>query len=62
MILIALKAYAYRVHDPKWSFAPVSGAGAARMGGRANRAGVNALYLSLEPETALAEYRRSGAL
>jgi len=62
MILIALKAYAYRVHDPKWSFAPVSGAGAARMGGRANRPGINALYLSLELETALAEYRHLDTL
>lgn len=62
MILTALAAYAYRVHDPKWSFAPVSGAGAARCGGRANRPGINALYLSLELETALAEYRQLDAL
>ncbi|MPQ55234.1 RES family NAD+ phosphorylase [Duganella sp. FT27W] len=62
MRLIALACNAFRVHDPKWSFAPVSGAGAARFGGRANRPGINALYLSLELETALAEYRQLDAL
>ena len=62
MILTSLASKAFRIHDPKWSFAPVSGAGAARYGGRVNRKGVNALYLSLELETALAEYRRVDAL
>jgi RES domain-containing protein len=58
MMLVALHALAYRVHVPKWAFAPTSGAGAARNGGRANRPGVNALYLSLDLETALTEYRQ----
>jgi RES domain-containing protein len=58
MIVTALDAVAYRVHDPQWSFAPISGAGAGLHGGRANRPGINALYLSLELETALAEYRQ----
>lgn len=62
MILTAIVSKAFRVHDPKWSFAPVSGAGAARYGGRANRQGVKALYLSLELETALAEYQRLDTL
>lgn len=62
MKLVALACNAFRVHDPKWSFAPVSGAGAARFGGRANRPGVDALYLSLELETALMEYRQLDAL
>ena len=62
MILTTLDAVAYRVHNPKWAFAPVSGAGAAKHGGRANRPGINALYLSLELETALAEYRQLDAL
>lgn len=62
MILTSFVSNAFRVHDPKWAFAPVSGAGAARYGGRANRKGVNALYLSLELETALAEYKRLDAL
>ncbi len=57
MILTALSAVAYRMHDPKWAFAPTSGAGAGKHGGRANRPGVDALYLSLELETALAEYK-----
>lgn len=63
MIVVArLDAVAYRVHDPKWAFAPTSGAGAGKHGGRANRPGVNALYLSLELETALVEYRHLDAL
>ncbi|WP_229205839.1 RES family NAD+ phosphorylase [Duganella sp. Leaf126] len=60
--MVALACHAFRVHDPKWAFAPTSGAGAARHGGRANRPGINALYLSLELETALAEYRQLDAL
>ncbi len=62
MILTALNAVAYRVHDPKWAFSPTSGAGAGMYGGRANRPGGNALYLSLELETALAEYKQLDAL
>lgn len=37
---------AYRMHTPKWATAPTSGAGAASGGGRANRPGVQALYLA----------------
>lgn len=62
MILTPLNAVVFRVHQPKWSFAPTSGAGAGAHGGRANRPGVNALYLSLELETALAEYQQLDAL
>jgi RES domain-containing protein len=62
MILTSLNAVVYRVHQPKWAFAPTSGAGAGTYGGRANRPGVNALYLSLELETALAEYQQLDAL
>jgi RES domain-containing protein len=46
---------AYRAHDPRWSFDPVSGKGAAISGGRFNVKGQEALYLSLLPVTALAE-------
>ena len=46
---------AYRAHDPRWSFTPLSGAGAALYGGRFNPKGVPALYLSLDPITALKE-------
>lgn len=45
----------YRAHDPKWSFKPISGAGAAVHGGRFNPKGVEALYLSLTIMTAIRE-------
>lgn len=62
MKLVQLDAIVYRVHTPRWAHAPLSGAGAARAGGRANRPGIPALYLSLELETALAEYRQLSPL
>lgn len=46
---------AYRAHDPRWSYAPISGKGAGVSGGRFNIKGQEALYLALEPITALAE-------
>lgn len=52
----------YRAHNPVWSRAPLSGAGAARFGGRFNRVGRPALYMSLAPETALREANQVGAL
>lgn len=45
----------YRVHDPRWSFKPLSGYGAAVHGGRFNPKGVPALYLSLDLVTAVRE-------
>jgi RES domain-containing protein len=54
--------YYYRYLTPKWAYLPLSGAGAASGGGRFNRPGVEALYLSAEPETALAEYRQGSSL
>jgi RES domain-containing protein len=45
----------YRFHDPRWSFAPTSGGGAAIHGGRFNPKGVEALYLALTIETAFVE-------
>ena len=62
MIFSSLQTIVYRVHQPKWSFAPTSGAGAGTHGGRANRPGVNALYLSEKLETALAEYQQLSPL
>ncbi|KFF50676.1 hypothetical protein GY26_00765 [Gammaproteobacteria bacterium MFB021] len=53
---------AYRVHDPKWAFMPTSGDGAGDHGGRLNRVGVPALYLSLDEATAVAEYKQLSAL
>jgi RES domain-containing protein len=45
----------YRGHDPKWSFTPLSGDGAAARGGRFNRPGEPALYLALDLMTAVNE-------
>jgi RES domain-containing protein len=45
----------YRAHDPRWSFKPLSGDGAAVHGGRFNPKGTPALYLSLDPMTAIKE-------
>lgn len=58
----SLECPAYRVHVPRWAWAPTSGAGAAEYGGRLNRPGVPALYLALETTTALEEYRQLSAL
>jgi RES domain-containing protein len=49
----------FRAHNPRWSFAPLSGAGAARYGGRFNRPGAPALYTSLRQETAWAEAQQA---
>ncbi|MES2538604.1 MAG: RES family NAD+ phosphorylase [Pseudomonadota bacterium] len=62
MIVTAIDTVAYRVHDPRWAFDPTSGAGAGKYGGRANRLGINAIYLSMELETALNEYKQLDAL
>lgn len=58
MIFTDLKdIVAYRMHLPKWAVAPMSGAGAALYGGRLNRPGTEALYLSLDAQTAINEYQ-----
>lgn len=63
MILTALQTLrAYRMHTPKWAIQPASGAGAAKHGGRLNRIGTEALYLALDVETAVAEYRQRSML
>lgn len=48
----------YRVIVPAYAHLPYSGMGAARRGGRFNRPGQEALYLSIDEPTALAEYRQ----
>ena len=53
---------AYRMHVPRWAGSPLSGEGAAIHGGRANRPGIGALYLSLEIETAAREYQQLSPL
>jgi RES domain-containing protein len=63
MIVTALGPLAaYRMHMPKWAAMPASGAGAAAYGGRANRPGTPALYLALEPTTAIREYQQASTL
>jgi RES domain-containing protein len=49
----------FRAHTPQWASRPTSGAGAAARGGRFNREGVKALYLSLDELTALREYQQT---
>lgn len=48
-------AICYRAHDPRWSFKPTSGDGAAIRGARFNPRGVPALYLGLSILTAIKE-------
>lgn len=55
-------ATAYRMHVPRWAVAPTSGAGAGKYGGRANRLGVEALYLAMETATAIHEYQQVSTL
>ncbi len=63
MILAGLGPLAaYRMHTPRWATSPTSGAGASAHGGRASRPGTAALYLALEPETAVQEYRQLSPL
>jgi RES domain-containing protein len=63
MIITALGPLAaYRMHMPKWAAMPASGAGAAAHGGRGNRPGTHALYLALEPVTAIGEYQQASTL
>lgn len=52
----------HRYLTPKWAFVPLSGAGAAVDGGRFNRPGVEALYLSRSAQTALEEYRQGASI
>lgn len=49
----------FRALTPHWASRPTSGAGAAFQGGRFNREGVEALYLSLDEVTALREYQQT---
>ena len=56
------QATCYRAHDPKWSFQPLSGYGAAVHGARFNPKGMPALYLALTMETAIKELQQDLAL
>jgi RES domain-containing protein len=52
---LRFRGIVYRAHNPRWAFSPLSGEGAARTGGRFNRPGTPALYVSLTLETAVRE-------
>jgi len=52
---LRFQATCYRAHEPKWSFDPVSGDGAAIYGARFNPKGMPALYLALTLEAAVKE-------
>lgn len=60
--MIRFRGTVHRAHDPKWSFDPISGEGAARFGQRFNRQGCPALYTSLDIKTAFDEVRQGGLL
>lgn len=45
----------FRAHNPRWAYAPTSGEGTARHGGRFNRKGVPTLYTALDIKTAWME-------
>lgn len=55
-----IRGLVYRAHNPQWSWAPLSGEGARRHGGRFNRRGLPALYTSLAPLTAVREAQPLG--
>jgi RES domain-containing protein len=52
---VRFKGAAYRAHNPRWSWDPLSGEGARIHGGRFNPKGVAALYLSCDWSTAVLE-------
>ena len=49
----------YRMNTPRYASTPLSGAGSAKGGGRFNRIGLGALYLSLDELTAVKEYKQT---
>jgi len=52
----------YRFHSPRWADRPLSGKGSALQGGRFNRPGIEALFLSTDIQTAQAEYQQEASL
>jgi RES domain-containing protein len=55
---VAVHGRFWRMLAPRWAHDPLSGAGAARAGGRWNAPGQPALYLSDSHATAIAEYQQ----
>ena len=56
------QGFVYRALNPVWARDPLSGAGAARHGGRFNRKDREALYTSLSPHTTIREANQVGTL
>lgn len=56
------KGFLYRALNPNYASAPLSGEGAKLYGGRFNPKGIEALYSSLSPETAIRESNQVGSL
>lgn len=56
------KGYLYRALNPIYAREPLSGRGAELYGGRFNRKGTPALYMSLSVMTALREANQAGSL
>jgi RES domain-containing protein len=52
----------YRALTPRWAYQPESGAGAAAVGGRFNRPGIEARYLAETAAGALIEYQQESPL
>lgn len=53
-----LRGRFWRMLAPRWAHLPLDGRGAAKRGGRFNPLGSEALYMSLEFATAVAEYEQ----
>jgi RES domain-containing protein len=56
--MLNIEARFWRMLDVKWQKEPLSGAGAARAGGRWNRPGEPALYLGQDHSAAIAEFHQ----
>jgi RES domain-containing protein len=59
---VRFKGYLYRALNPIYAREPLSGRGAELYGGRFNRKGTPALYMSLSVMTALREANQAGSL
>lgn len=57
--LVPVDARFWRMLSIRWQREPLSGAGAAVTGGRWNRPGQEALYLSVDHATAVSEYHQN---
>jgi RES domain-containing protein len=57
-MLTQFEGRCWRMLGVRWQREPLSGAGAAKTGGRWNRPDQNALYLSCDHSTAIAEYHQ----